>query len=428
MRLPEQHPQRRALTEEVHSRPYVPLCGATRISHLAMLSGERATEADRAHVNALCAEYALPPAGDDCRHLLLDFGRFRLKWERHTEASSYTFYAPAQAGRPPLSHAALEDVPEAWVAELPGTVLVAIRAEIEAPDAPRRSADDIAALLGTDNFAGSMVTGGGAAAWMNFAIGESGFGAALIQDRGARPRQIGRLVQRLMEIETYRMMALLALPVAQAIGPDLSRLGEELAAITEAMPAIENLEDEEHALDQLSRLSAEVERRAAQTTYRFSAARAYYRLVLRRIEELREERIEGLQTIAEFMDRRLAPAMSTCESVAGRLEQLSMRTARASELLRTRVDVHLERQNRDLLSSMNRRAKLQVRLQQTVEGLSVAAISYYLVSLVGYFAKGAKAAGIPLQVELVTALAVPLVVGAVWLGMRRVRRILERDT
>jgi uncharacterized membrane-anchored protein len=428
MRLPEQHPLRRALTEEVHSRPYVPLRGPASVSHLAMLSGERAGEADRAHVDALCRQLGVPLGGAEARHLFLDFGGFRLKWERHTEFSSYTFYVAAEPGWAPLTRTALEAVPEDWVAALPGTMLVAVHAEVEGADAPQRSTDEIAALLGGDSFAGSVVTGGGAAAWMNFAMGESGFGAVLIQDRGARPRQIGRLVQRLMEIETYRMMALLALPVARRIGPDLSRIGEELTAVTQAMPAIEALEDEERALGRLTRLSAEVERLAAPSTYRFSAAGAYYRLVLRRIEELREERIEGLQTISEFMDRRLAPAMSTCESTASRLEQLSMRAARASELLRTRVDIQLERQNRDLLRSMNRRAKLQVRLQQTVEGLSVAAISYYLVSLVTYLSKGAKALGVPLEVDVVTAASVPVVLGAAWLGVRRIRRLLERDS
>jgi uncharacterized membrane-anchored protein len=92
------------------------------------------------------------------------------------------------------------------------------------------------------------------------------------------------------------------------------------------------------------------------------------------------------------------------------------------------VDIQLERQNRDLLRSMNRRAKLQVRLQQTVEGLSVAAISYYLVSLVTYLSKGAKALGVPLEVDVVTAASVPVVLGAAWLGVRRIRRLLERDS
>jgi uncharacterized membrane-anchored protein len=184
---------------------------------------------------------------------------------------------------------------------------------------------------------------------------------------------------------------------------------------------------ERKLLDELMKLSSEIEDVAAATTYRFSAARAYYALVLRRVEELREQRVEGLQTLSEFVDRRLAPAMRTCEAVSERLETLSRRVSRASQLLRARVEIQLEAQNRDLLESMNRRAHLQLRLQQTVEGLSVAAITYYLASLVGYLAKGAKAVGLPVDSDLATAAAIPLVALATWLGLRRLHRHLRRE-
>ena len=139
-------------------------------------------------------------------------------------------------------------------------------------------------------------------------------------------------------------------------------------------------------------------------------------------------RVEGFQTISEFMDRRLAPAMRTCESVAERQERLSARLMRAANLLRTRVDVALEGQNRDLLASMNRRARLQLRLQQTVEGLSVVAISYYLLSLIGYLARAVTAAGVPLEVDLAVGLAVLPVAALVWFGVRRVRRRVTKGS
>ena len=147
-------------------------------------------------------------------------------------------------------------------------------------------------------------------------------------------------------------------------------------------------------LDRLTRLEAEIERLAADTHFRFSAACAYYDLVLQRIAELREERIHGLQTFREFVERRLAPAMNTCRAVCGAPgEPGSQRMARATQLLSTRVDVTRERQNQAVLELMNRRAKMQLRLQQTVEGLSVVAITYYLSSLVGYLAKGLRGGG-----------------------------------
>ena len=147
----------------------------------------------------------------------------------------------------------------------------------------------------------------------------------------------------------------------------------------------------------------------------------------RRITELREDRIEGMQTIAEFMSRRLAPAVSTCEAVAKRQESLSARVARASNLLRTRVDLALEEQNRDLLKSMDRRASLQLRLQETVEGLSVVAISYYLVGIVSYMAKALKGVGLPIDPDLAVGLAIPVVLFLVWSGVKRIRKVVTGD-
>ena len=158
-------------------------------------------------------------------------------------------------------------------------------------------------------------------------------------------------------------------------------------------------------------------------SFRFSAARAYADLVALRISELREERIEGLQMFSEFTERRLSPAMRTCEAAAKRLSTTSERVARATQLLSTRVGISRERQNQALLESMDNRAKLQLRLQETVEGLSIAAITYYIVGLVGYAAKGAKSLGVlPVSPDLVTALSIPVVLLLVALGVRRVRR------
>ena len=281
--------------------------------------------------------------------------------------------------------------------------------------------------MGVDNYAGASVAGGAAKAWMNFWVGDDGFGRVLVRDIALGPRQAGRLVQRLCEIETYRMMALLALPLARQHGGELSRLGERLRGSLEEMADSESLEDEQRLLRDLTEVSAGIERIAAATSYRFSAARAYHALVQRRIQELREGRIQGFQTFQEFMDRRFTPAIRTCESTQDRLDALSRRVARAGQLLRTRVDVTLEEQNRDLLESMNRRAKLQLRLQETVEGLSIAAVSYYLVSLVGYLAKGMKSFGLPLSPEQITALSIPVVVVLIWLGVRRVKRTLRGE-
>ena len=214
------------------------------------------------------------------------------------------------------------------------------------------------------------------------------------------------------------------MPVAQGLTPWLGQAERELAAVSASL--VDASEANEPALlDQLTRLEAQIESRESEHHFRFTAAEAYHGLVQRRIEELREVRIDGVQNFEEFTERRLAPAMNTCRSVWARLESLSQRVARATQLLSTRVDISRERQNQQLLESMNRRSAAQLRLQQTVEGLSVAAITYYIVGLVGYAAKGLQAAGVHVSVEVATAVSIPLVALAVAYGVRHARKIVS---
>jgi uncharacterized membrane-anchored protein len=248
----------------------------------------------------------------------------------------------------------------------------------------------------------------------------------LVRDIGLDHFEAGRLVQRLLEIETYQMMALLALPLIQEHGPRIRQTEEETAQIARSMSEIADLEDTRALLTRLSRLSADVESITARLSYRVDATRAYFALVRRRIERLREERLERLQTIEEFMERRLAPAMQTCETAARRLDSLSRRLARASDLLRTQVDVALQEQNRDVLLSMDRRARLQSRLQRTLEVISIVALTYYLAVLLMTILGAVKAAGVPLNVELVAGVATPFLLGIIWLALRWTRQAVIR--
>lgn len=421
-----QHAMRRALNDEVHTRPPVSVTSPVRAAHLAMLSGEDRGEEERRHLAGLCGRFdaAAPPEG--ANHHLADLGPTRIKWERHTEFSTYTLFrdGPFEA---PFAAPVTGDLPADWLAGLPGHLMVAIQIAIEPDAGPERSDSALTALFDAGVYVGSRVAGSRAAVWTDFRIHEDGFSRILIRNRGLGVRQAGRLVQRLAEIETYRMMALLAFPMAREVGPQLSAADGELAGIMGYLGEIRDLADEGRLLDRLTRLAVEAERIGAETSYRFSAARAYHVLVERRVEQLREQRIEGLQTIGEFMSRRLTPAMRTCESVADRQRTLSERIHRASALLRTRVDLGLEIQNQAVLQSMDRRARLQLRLQQTVEGLSVAAISYYLISIVKFGLQALQGAGAPINVDLWLGGVIPVVVGLVWYGVVRVRRIVEAD-
>jgi len=222
------------------------------------------------------------------------------------------------------------------------------------------------------------------------------------------------------------MMAMLALPHARAARPLVADAETRLSAILQALADPNNERGERELLKDLTDMAAETEKVSGELTYRFSAARAYAEIVRQRVRALREIRVPGIQPAGDFLLTRFEPAMETCDNLSKRLEALGGRVARASNLLRTRVDVALEEQNRDLLRSMDRRARLQLRLQETVEGLSVAAISYYVVSLVIYMARGAQKLGSPFEPYLVGMISFPFVVAGIWYGVRRVRKAVSR--
>lgn len=422
-----EHPQRRILADEAHARPYLLLRAPVRLSHLAVMSGEHAQDSDRAHVAGLCRAFSVAPPPGDALHFSTRIGPLLLKWERHSEFSSYIFAADGPFAQP-FKEPPADHLPADWLKGIPGETIAALHIAVEADSAPDRTVEEIATLFDNNTIIGSVVLGGQARAWTDARIHADGFGRYLVKNLSLNQRQLGRLVQRLVEIETYRIMAMLAFPLARAARPRVAALEQELAAVVKRLPEITTVEDESALLKRLSTLAAEAEGVTAGTAFRFSAARAYAALTRQRVEELREARLEWMQPLGEFLLRRLAPSMETCENVAGRQENLSVRIARASDLLRTRVDVGVEAQNRDLLRSMNRRAKAQLRLQQTVEGLSVAAISYYIVGLVLYAAKALHGAGLRVDAELAAGIAIPVVVPLVWVGIRRLRKgIVKRE-
>ncbi len=423
------HPRRLEINDEIHARPYERFRAPARVTHLGMFSGRHAAQADRAAVVELCERYGVEPPEPDAQHMSQDFGPFRLKWERRTEISTYTFIVEEEFQHP-FREPPIERVPRDWLAGLPGPRLVGIHLALEPSWAQPRTSAGIVGLFNDNTVVGSHITGGAARVWTDFRVHEDGFSRILVRDVNLRERQAGRAIQRLLEIETYRMMALLAFPVARQLNPQLNDLEERLAWITEQMTSSSSsqAEGERSLLNRLMELAAHVERIGNNTNYRFHAARAYHEIVERRIQELREQRIQGVQTIQEFLERRLVPAMRTCETVTERRGSLAERISHTTDLLRTRIDVALEAQNRDLLDSMDRRAKLQFRLQETVEGLSVAAISYYLMGLIHYVLEGAHQAGYPLQVELLEGALVPVVVFGIWLVVRYIRyRIAKRQ-
>jgi uncharacterized membrane-anchored protein len=229
------------------------------------------------------------------------------------------------------------------------------------------------------------LAGGAARMYSDFKLHPDGNGRLLILDRGLKGIEAGQLLRRLLELGNYRKMALLGLPVAQAGMTQLEKMEARLADLTTAVADAEA--DSATLLVELTGLSAEIARLSSRTRFRMSASAAYGQLVDERLAALSVEPVRGYLSLADFTERRLHPALRTCASFSSRLTDLAARAEWASALMRTRVETALTAQNHDLLASMDRRASIQLRLQETVEGLSVVAISYYAVGLLGYAAK-----------------------------------------
>ncbi len=420
--FPPDHALRATLAEEIHARPPEAVQAPARASYVAVLIDAEQRAPELTHLHSLCTSLGVEPPNAGASHFRAVFdtprGSFRLKWERHGEFSGYTVIAPGLSERP-FEAVAASLLPQGWLAAIPGVTVAAVHAELLAPSDETRLADLLEQAFGSQTVAASEVADGAARAYTDFQLHE-GCTRFVLVDRQLTERQAGRTLQRLFEIEAYRMLALLALPIARKQGPRIVEIEAALAQLTGGIAQGQG--DDEALLHELTRLAAEVESGLAASQFRFGACRAYEELVVRRIAELRERRLPGLPTIEEFMARRFRPAVATSATVSQRLHDLSERVAQASALLSTRVDIARERQNQTLLASMDRRAKLQLRLQQTVEGLSVAAICYYVAGLVGYGAKAMKASGLPIDPDLLVGLSIPVVALGVMLAVRRARR------
>jgi uncharacterized membrane-anchored protein len=422
-RAPRDHPRRRELNNEVHARPSDPITAPARISYLVLLSegGERAGERDA--LLDLLARFDGPAVPEGTNHFSADLGALRVTWEAHTEFVRYTFVVPG-AGAGDFSDAALDRVPGEWLAALDGEVMVATHVLLlPAPAGEIDLADLSARHFNGNELVGAVIEGGYETALTDFRIHGDRFSRLLVLDHAGGAHQTGRSVQRLLELDTYRLMALMALPLARGMLPELESAERQLTELADALGRART-EDEAELLDRLSRLQADLSRHDAATHTRFAAAAAYYAVVQSRVRDLREERLDGLQTFHEFTERRLGPAMNTCRAVTDRLDALVDRCARMIRTLSTRVEMTREQQTQAVLKSMDRRVKLQLRLQGTVEGLSVAAISYYVVGLVAYLVDGVEASGLPVDGDLVVGASIPVVVVAVAVAIRRVRHVV----
>jgi uncharacterized membrane-anchored protein len=432
--LPQEDALRRELHNEVHARPSARVRLPALIVYVAVLNAGVSREQEWAHLRLLPGHADLSLESLQGNFLRLRCDHFTVKWERHTEFTRYSIVqslpenADWGADGPALApHVATGTE---WLRGLPGQTIGAIhlgmlQADLADPDLMAKAqawlgeGTVLASRMGntTEGLPHSCIL-------THFRIGADGFERMLVlAPDGTTEARAGRISQRLLELETYRLMALRGLPVAKNLSAMLSAAETQLADITGLLES--KGETDQALLDLLVSLAARIERATAEHGFRFSATRAYDTLVSQRLAELRERPISGTQTLGEFMQRRLSPAMATVQATEKRLASLAERVSRSSALLRTRVDIATEAQNQVLLEKLTKGQALQLRLQSTVEGLSIAAISYYVVSLLLYGAKALHAAGMPIQPEVAVGVLVPFVLWGVWRTTRKIHEKLK---
>ncbi len=423
---------RKELNDELFRRPPVPLAPNALVIRAAYLQTPEEAARSVERLRSLLGKTDKDKTpGKGSQFELIHFGDGRFQWERHTEFTTYALIIDvgAEVGKPfatPRETGLPADWPDDWMAEIEGEQIAATRLQI-LPVSEEVKLDEARAVL-DPQCASSLVTDGNGRIWVDNRIKADGCTRILVEDRGMGPDRPERLAQRLIEIETYRMMAMLAFPTARELMGELHGLESGLRELVIRV-ADEEAEDPaqaaEEMLHELLELAAKVEQTSALHAYRFDASRAYYDIVEQRLDELKETRIPGHQRLANFLNRRLGPAMETVAAVRRRLENLSGHIDHTASLIRTRVDLDLQRQNRSLLHSMDSRAALQLRLQTTLEWLSLMAMSYYGIGIVLYIAKAAAVVGMPVQPELVAGISAPFVIALAWWIVHQVRKLLR---
>jgi uncharacterized membrane-anchored protein len=425
--LPPDDPLRLALHNEVHARPPARIRLPAVIVHIAVLNDGVSRADEHAHLQRLPGQHALPEEALNANFLRLRCGDFSLKWERHAEFTRYAVVQPlpndAEPSAQTLDSLVLRVASE-WLGRIPGRTFAAIKlVMIERPlTFPPSALAEAQAWFGAHATVASMMGGGHSLVVTDFCLRATGFEhIVVLAEPGTPETRAGRICQRLLELETYRLMALRGLPAAKALSATLADVEATLASITARLE--QRGASEGDLLDDLISTAARIEHATAEHQYRFAATQAYQAIVEQRLAELHEGKVAGRQSLGEFMQRRLSPAIATVSATAQRLAGLSQRISRASALLRTRVDIATEAQNQQLLAQLGEGQRTQLRMQATVEGLSLAAITYYVVSLLLYGAKALKAEGwLPFSPELAAGAAIPIVLLAVWQTTRRIHR------
>lgn len=407
------------LNAEWHARPDMRLKPSMRCTHI-VTSRETSTHTD---VLDFCTNKGTNRPIPDARHHLIDLPNCMVKWENHTEAASYTFAAAASKNGP-FSEPSLSYIPSEVQNILMDNFKVGVRIEMLPEREVNSDKGFFAAqtILKTQKIYGGWMSDQHAAVWSDFLPDTEGFIRILIADIALTEGRLSRLVHRLLDMETYRILAITALPLARKTMEKLDQIEPELDTVMETLASNPPEEKQEDLLNKITNIAARAEHLASSTAYRFAAAKAYEDIVLRRMKEVREDVLDGHLRFTVFLNKTLRPAMRTCDAAELRAQTLTARVSRAANLLNTMVDMTQNRQSHEILRSLEKQAGTQVKLQQAVEGFSIFAVSYYALGLIGYTLKAAQKTGVAISPDLISGLLAPAIVFLSWMLVRTVKR------
>ena len=419
------HPQFEIAARATHSRPALPIHAPAQVEHAVFLVGEAGSGSDQRRFLDAIDTFGWEVVQESPAEVLVIKERSTIKWERHTEFITVTALAGDGLSNTQVTEtfeAILDLLATAYQPEGDQDVglFCRVRILVGMPN------DDLDINRADGTVQKALVVGDSikvATTLLHDASKTIEYRATILDEemKSMSAARIGRFVQRLVEIEGYRLLAYLAVPMMQRMGPRVSALEAKVNEIAGRAAADPKPDEEAAILTELTNLSAELQSIGSASEFRFAASLAYSAIVDERLESLRERRIEGYQRISTAIKRRLDPAMRSCHALLARQQKIAERIGYVTELLRTRVDLALQDQNAAVLQSIDKRARAQLRLQQAVEGLSVAAITYYTLGIIYYLVKGAPIDDVGISKDAIQALFVVPVALLVYWGLRRVR-------
>lgn len=393
---------------ELHARPSIYFEGPAFVEHLAFLPENAGAR----------------PNVDDHVSRIAEDSSFKTQIERHTEFVTVTRVHPLDGTSANWPTSGTTTSEYAAVAGLTDARLICRVCILVAGPAPAELGP-VLRQFGFGDTAASSIGNGAAQVCSDFRVHDDQSSRIILFNNDLNAYRLGRMIRRIYEIETYRAMALLGLPEARRLSPQLVDFDAKLVQLTSRNLSTSTSEHKA-LLDQISRLSAEIISATAETRTRFGATAAYATIVEERISELREQHVAGFQRFGVFVARRFNPAVRTCQATAVRLEQLSHATMHMIDLLQTRIQVEIEYQNSVQIQAMADRAATQVKIQRAVEGFSIIAISYYLLSLLKTVFETLEHSGYHLS-PMIMLVSIPVVIVAVFITILRVKHALKHE-